>query len=87
MYTAVMKSKIASVLFVLLYASLFTGCASTRYGSSEATVAGWVSAEGGSYSEVGPMTIGVNSSELIARKNTSGGRIRFLWGLFTIADD
>ena len=87
MYAAVMKSKIASVLFVLLYGSFFTGCASTRYGSSEATVAGWVSAEGGSYSEVGPMTIGVNSSELIARKNTSGGRIRFLWGLFTIADD
>ena len=82
-----MKSKIASVLFVLLFAYFFIGCASTRYGSSEATVAGWVSAEGGSYSEVGPMTIGVNSSELIARKNTSGGRIRFLWGLFTIADD
>ena len=82
-----MKSKNASVLFVLLFASFLTGCASTRYGSSEATVAGWVSAEGGSYSEVGPMTIGVNSSELIARKNTSGGRIRFLWGLFTIADD
>ena len=86
-----MKSKIASVIVVLLFASLFAslfaGCASTRYGSSEATVAGWVSAEGGSYSEVGPMTIGVNTSELIARKNTSGGRIRFLWGLFTIADD
>ena len=82
-----MKSKIASVIVVLLSASLFAGCASTRYGSSEATVAGWVSAEGGSYSEVGPMTIGVNTSELIARKNTSGGRIRFLWGLFTIADD
>ena len=82
-----MKSKIASVLFVLLFASFFTGCASMRYGSSEATVAGWVSAEGGSYSEVGPMTIGVNSSELIARKSTSGGRIRFFWGLFTIADD
>lgn len=82
-----MKSKIASVIVVLLFASLSAGCASTRYGSSEATVAGWVSAEGGSYSEVGPMTIGVNTSELIARKNTSGGRIRFLWGLFTIADD
>ncbi|MEC7906166.1 MAG: hypothetical protein VYC82_02985 [Verrucomicrobiota bacterium] len=82
-----MKSKIASFIVVLLFTSLFAGCASTRYGSSEATVAGWVSAEGGSYSEVGPMTIGVNTSELIARKNTSGGRIRFLWGLFTIADD
>ena len=78
-----MKSKIASVLVVLLFASLFAGCASTR----EATVAGWVTAEGGTYSEVGPMTIGVNTSELIARKNTSGGRIRFLWWLFTIADD
>jgi hypothetical protein len=29
----------------------------------------------------------VNTSELIARKNTSGGRVRFFWGLFTIADD
>jgi len=82
-----MKSKITSILVILLFAHLFTGCASTRYGSSEFTAAGWVSAEGGSYSEVGPMTIGVNTSELIARKNTSGGRVRFLWGLFTIADD
>lgn len=82
-----MKSKVASVLVVLLFVSLFAGCASTRHGSSEFTAAGWVSAEGGSYSEVGPMTIGVNTSELVARKNTSGGRVRFLWGLFTIADD
>ena len=82
-----MKSKITSILLVLLFASLFAGCASSRYGSSEATVARLVTAEGRTYSEMGPMTIGVNTSELIARKNTSGGRIRFFYGLFTIADD
>jgi len=82
-----MKSKFASVLAVLFFAYLVAGCASSRYGSSEFTAAGWVSGEGGSYSEVGPMTIGVNTSELIARKSTSGGRVRFFWGLFTIADD
>ncbi|HCR29164.1 MAG TPA: hypothetical protein DIV79_04015 [Opitutae bacterium] len=82
-----MKTKITSALVALLFVPLFAGCASTRHGSSEATLAGWVTAEKSTYSEVGPMTIGVDTSELVARKNTSGGRVRFLWGLFTIADD
>lgn len=84
-----MKSKLTSILILSLFAAIFAGCATTqqKYGASEATVAGWVTVEKNTYSKTGPMTIGVKTSELAARKNTSGGRVRFLWGLFTIADD
>ncbi|RPF81035.1 MAG: hypothetical protein CBC31_003785 [Verrucomicrobia bacterium TMED71] len=82
-----MKTKLASIIVIFLFAALFSGCATTKYGSSEATVAGWVTVENKTYSKTGPMTIGVKTSELVPRKNTSGGRVRFLWGLFTIADD
>jgi len=81
-----MKTKLIPILTLSLLAALISGCASTRYGASEGTVAGWVSVEKGTYSKTGPMTIGVDTSELIARKDTSGSRIRFLWGLFTISD-
>ncbi len=82
-----MKTKRVPILTLLLIAALFSGCASTRYGASESTVAGWVTVENNTYSKTGPLTIGVETSELVPRKNTSGGRVRFLWGLFTIADD
>ena len=82
-----MKTKLASILVISRFAALFSGYATTKYGSSEATVAGWVTVENKTYSKTGPMTIGVKTSELVPRKNTSGGRLRFLWGLFTIADD
>jgi hypothetical protein len=32
-------------MVILLFAALFSGCATTKYGSSEATVAGWVTVE------------------------------------------
>ncbi len=84
-----MKTKLIPILVISFFAALISGCATTgkKYGSSTGTVAGWVTVENKTYSKTGPMTIGVDTSELIARKNTSGGRIRFLWGLFTIADD
>ena len=84
-----MKKKFGSILIVSLLAAVIAGCASTpgRYGSSEATVAGWVTVENRTFSQTGPMTIGVKTSELVARKDTSGSRVRFLWGMFTIADD
>ena len=82
-----MKTKLASIIVIFLFAALFSGGATTKYASSEATVAGWVTVENKTYSKTGPMTIGVKTSEMALRNTTSGGRVRHLWGLFPAADD
>ena len=73
-----MITKLASIIVIFLFAALFSGCTTTKYGSSEATVAGWVTVENKIYSKKGPMTIGVKTSKLVPRKDTSGGRLRFI---------
>ncbi len=84
-----MKTKLFSILILSALALLISGCATTQkeYGGSSGTLGGLVTVEKNTYSKTGPLTIGVKTSELVPRKNTNGGRVRFLYGMFTIADD
>ncbi|HAT59287.1 MAG TPA: hypothetical protein DCS60_00775 [Opitutae bacterium] len=82
-----MKTKLASIIVIFLFAAFFSGSATTKYGSSEATAAGWVAVENKTDSKTGPTTIGVKTSELVPRNKTSGGLVHSLFGFFTIADD
>ncbi len=84
-----MKPNITAAIALIALAAIFSGCSSTqtRYGKKEVNVLGIVRVEQASFSEVRPTTISVKTSELVPRPNPSGGRLSFLWGLFTIADD
>lgn len=84
-----MKTKLTSILVISLLAALFSGCATThpRYGSSEFNLLTAVRVEQGTYSKVGPLTIGVKASELYAETGDRGGRIRLFSGLITFSGD
>lgn len=83
-----MKTKLTTVIILALFVALFTGCTTTqsRYGKKEANVLGIIKVEKGSYSKTGPLTIGLNLSEIMPRANPSGDRVKLLAGLITIED-
>lgn len=90
-----MRTK-AIVLSALVVCSLgFSGCASkhgladrgiTQYGPNSMNLLGIYQYEGESYRHVGTNTLAVSSDELYSRRNFSGGKATFLWGLFTLKD-
>ena len=83
-----MKRKLSAVILLALFAALFAGCTTTqsRYGKKGANVLNIINVEKGSYSKTGPLTIGLNLSEIMPRENPSGDRVRLLAGLITIED-
>lgn len=84
-----MKPTLLTALFLLIIIAFASGCSTTetRYGKKEVNVLGIVKVEQENYGEMGPLTVGVKTSELFTRTAPSGGRVTFLWGLFTLADD
>ena len=83
-----MKRKLSAAIILALFAALFVGCATTqsRYGKKGANVLNIINVEKGSYSKTGPLTIGLNLSEIMPRETPSGDRVRLLAGLITIED-
>ena len=84
-----MKTKLSLILLLALGAALFSGCSTTqtRYGKKETNILGLIKVEEDAYTRTSPLTIGVKSSELVPRKNPSGTKVEFLWGLFAIEDN
>lgn len=89
-----MNKKITSkILFVVAMAGLAvfaSGCNTTSsnsvYVPREMNILGIVKHQPQSYATVGSNTFHVSSDELFARKNFSGNKTTFLWGLVTFTD-
>jgi hypothetical protein len=87
------KKTQSKILFIVALAgmSLFaTGCKSTSsdsvYVPRETNILGIVKHQPQSYATVGTNTFHVSSDELYSRKNFSGNKTTFLWGLVTFTD-
>lgn len=80
------------VLFFLsltIFTLVFTGCDAQRraqMGPLEGNLLGIIKAESESYASTGPTTFAISTEELSSRKNFSGEKTTFLWGLITLKD-
>jgi len=90
-----MRSKYIALSTLILSALAFSGCASkhgltdkgtTRYGPKSTNILGIYDYDAESYRPTGTNTFAVSSDELYARRNFSGDRATFLWGLVTLKD-
>lgn len=65
-----------------------TGCdrGTAQMGPKEAHLLGAVKLEKENYTSTGPTTAAVSTDELYKRKNFSGDKVTFLWGLVTLKD-
>lgn len=76
-------------VIVLIAAGCFlSACDSGRaaYGPKSANVLGIAEYEKEDYGYVGPNTFAVSTDELYPRRNYSGDKATFFWGLVTIKD-
>lgn len=83
-----MHIKLVSLL-ALVGASLFlTGCdrGQSQMGAREANLLGVVKLEKENYQPTNSTTFAVSTDELYSRKNFSGDKATFLWGLVTLKD-
>lgn len=83
-----MYRKSLSTVFLVVSTFAFTACSSNSnsMAPAEANILGIVKYEAASYENTGPNTFAVNTSELFPRKNFSGNKTTFLWGLVTLKD-
>ena len=83
-----MCRKILALLSLAVAALVFTGCdgGKATMGSEEANLLGFVKLEKESYEPTSPTTFAIHSDELYTRRNFSGDKHTFLWGLVTIKD-
>jgi len=90
-----MRKKHIALLTLILSALAFSGCASkhgltdsgtTQLGPQSVNVLGLYSYDQESYRPTGPNTIAISTDELYVRRNYSGDRASFLWGLVTLKD-
>lgn len=83
-----MHCKIFTIIALFASAFLFTACDSDQSTMvpREANVLGIVKYEPASYGSTGPNTFAINTSELYTRKEFSGDKTTFFWGLVTIKD-
>jgi hypothetical protein len=78
--------------FVLLFTSCFftSGCkifpGFKKYISSDINIAGALTHSPNSFAPIEPGTIRLQSEELWYRRDFSGNKTTFLWGLFTFTD-
>lgn len=84
-----MISKLFALVSVAAAALVFTGCRDSgqaAYGSKETNILGIVKHEPANYGNVGVNSFVVATDELYSRKDYSGNRTTFLWGLVTLTD-
>ena len=83
-----MRSKILTLVSLSVLALAFSGCdkGRTAMGPNETNVLGIVKYDRASYEPVGPATFAIRTDELYTRRNFSGDKTTFLWGLVTIQD-
>ena len=77
------------VLASILASSFFITACDSNYSSMaprETNVLGIIKHEPGSYAHTGPNTFAVHTDELYTRKEFSGDKTTFFWGLVTIKD-
>ncbi len=83
-----MRLKILALLSIATSALLFSGCdgGHAQMGPKETNVLGIVKIEKASYAPTGLNTFALSTDELYTRRNFSGDKATFLWGLVTLKD-
>ncbi|MEM1222609.1 MAG: hypothetical protein AAGH40_07575 [Verrucomicrobiota bacterium] len=84
-----MSSKLLLISALLINCLVFTGCYDKQRAEmapKEVNFLGIVSTEEASYEYTDASTAAIHTDELFARKNYSGRKTEFLWGLITIKD-
>lgn len=83
-----MRCKILALLSLAASALVFTGCDAGKASMApeETNVLGLYKNVQESYGHTGPNSFVINSNELYTRKNFSGDKTTFLWGLVTVED-
>ena len=83
-----MRCKLSPITFLVASAFVFTACDSdySTMAPKETNVLGIIKHEPQSYAHTSPNTFTINTDELYTRKEFSGDKTTFLWGLVTIKD-
>ncbi len=83
-----MYSKLIVTASILASSLFFTACDSgySTMAPNETNVLGIIKHEPESYAHTGPNTFAIHLDELYTRKEFSGDKTTFLWGLVTIKD-
>ncbi|MFP4156301.1 MAG: hypothetical protein ACLFU4_01640 [Opitutales bacterium] len=83
-----MHFKALSLAVLLVASFILSGCDSGRAqsGPKEVNVLGIAKYEKADYTPTGPTTFAVSTDELYTRRNFSGDKATFLWGLVTLKD-
>ena len=83
-----MRCKLFAIASIAASTVFFTACDSgySSMAPKETNVLGIIKHEPESYAHTGPNTFAINTDELYVRKQFSGDKTTFLWGLVTIKD-
>lgn len=83
-----MRCKLFVIASLIISALFFSACQSrvNTMAPKDTNILGLIKHEPESYEHTGPNTFALHTDELITRKNFSGDKYMFLWGLVTIKD-
>ena len=83
-----MRIKLVTLLSISIAAFCLSGCDQGRsqMGSREAHLLGVAKIQKENYGPTGRETFAIHTDEIYPRKNFSGDRVSFLWGLVTLKD-
>lgn len=83
-----MRIKVLTLVSLIAASFILSGCDGGRaqMGPKETNVLGIATYEKEAYTNTGVSTFAVSTDELYTRRNFSGDKASFLWGLFTIKD-
>jgi len=83
-----MRSKLFALVSLAAAALMFAGCDSGRatMAPKETNILGIAKYQNESYAATGPTSFAIHTDELYTRRNFSGDKATFLWGLVTIKD-
>ncbi len=83
-----MRCKLLAIISMVASASVFTACDSgySTMAPKETNVLGIIKHEPENYAPTGPNTLAIHTDELYTRKEFSGDKTTFLWGLVSIKD-
>ena len=83
-----MHCKLIATASIIATSFVFTACDSghSTMAPNETNVLGIIKHEPASYAHTGPNTFALHTDELYTRKEFTGDKTTFLWGLVTIKD-
>ena len=83
-----MRCKLLAIILIIASASVFTACNSSSRAMAprETNGLGIIKHEPQSYAHTGPNNLAIHTDELYARKDFSGNKTTFLWGLVSLKD-